>query len=364
MEFKEFKISDMFEIKKGKSIYTNKYINENWGEFSVFSSQTTNNWEIGKINSYDFDIWCITWTTDWIYAGTTFLRENIKFSMTTHCWALILKEKYKEEVNLEYVNYYLSIYLKQYAIWNDNKRMTAGMISDLYIKLPIQENWTIDIKHQKALAIKYKQIEKIKEKLNNIKDDLSKKQILINNNIDTKRIKIKDILFSPPTNSWLKKIHVSSNNKDWSYLPVYSASSNEKAIFGRLPKTSKWKKYKNTLTRNKDGSSGVVFYRENEFIPYEKVKVLAIKDEYINLLDYNFLRIIIENQLLSFWYSFWTKCSMENVLNTEIEIPIDENWFFDIKEQKNNALKYEKLSKIQKSLVEELDYLENIRVEI
>ena len=68
----------------------------------MYSSQTFQDGEIAKINSYDFDSKCLTWTTDGIYAGTLFLR-NGKFSMTTHCGALILKEKYREDISLEYV---------------------------------------------------------------------------------------------------------------------------------------------------------------------------------------------------------------------------------------------------------------------
>ena len=85
---KKIKIKELFDIKKGKSIYTNKYFHENKGKYPVYSSQTYNNGEIAKINSYDYDEKCLTWTTDGIYAGTIFLRNN-KFSMTTHCGALL-----------------------------------------------------------------------------------------------------------------------------------------------------------------------------------------------------------------------------------------------------------------------------------
>jgi restriction endonuclease S subunit len=59
-DFKEIFLSDVFEIKKGSSKYTNEFINENLGEHPVYSSQTTNDGIIGKTNCYDYDCECLT----------------------------------------------------------------------------------------------------------------------------------------------------------------------------------------------------------------------------------------------------------------------------------------------------------------
>ena len=48
-------VDELFDIKKGKSVYTNKYFHEHTGSFPVYSSQTENNGELGKIATYDFD---------------------------------------------------------------------------------------------------------------------------------------------------------------------------------------------------------------------------------------------------------------------------------------------------------------------
>lgn len=95
-----------------------------------------------------------------------------------------------------------------------------------------------------------------------------------------KIILIKEILFSPPTNSGLKKEHVEQKQLNSNYIPVYSASKDEKHIYGWVRKDSKWKKYENLLTWVKDGSSsGYVFYRKELFVPYEKLKILELKEE-------------------------------------------------------------------------------------
>ncbi|MCB2141129.1 N-6 DNA methylase [bacterium] len=66
--FKEINITSIFNIAKGKSIYTKKYIHENQGPFPVFSSQTKDDGILGFIDTPDFDVDCLTWTTDGVHA--------------------------------------------------------------------------------------------------------------------------------------------------------------------------------------------------------------------------------------------------------------------------------------------------------
>ena len=75
-----------FEIERGRVI-SKIEIEENIGEYPVYSSQTTNNGELGKINSYDFDGEYVTWTTDGVHTGTCFYRKG-KFNTTNVCGML------------------------------------------------------------------------------------------------------------------------------------------------------------------------------------------------------------------------------------------------------------------------------------
>jgi type I restriction enzyme M protein len=163
-KIKSVKINDIFDVKKGKSKYTNTYIQKNKGNFDLYSSQTTNKGVIGKINSFDFDKQCLTWTTDGIHAGTVFLR-NEKFSMTTHCGALILKNDIKS-ISLDFIYSFLKENLKKYAVGEQNKRITVSMIKNIEIKIPIDKNGNYDLQIQKKIAEKYKKIEGIKKAIN------------------------------------------------------------------------------------------------------------------------------------------------------------------------------------------------------
>lgn len=153
-------ITKYFKLAKGNSLYTNKYIKSNIGEYPVYSSQTTNDGILGKINTYDFDTRCLTWTTDGIHAGTVFIRSN-KFSMTTHCGALILKEEFKNDINLSYVYHYLRNNLKKIAIGEQNKRVTVNIMKRVQIPIPYKSG-KIDFTKQNEISHKYNKIEEIK----------------------------------------------------------------------------------------------------------------------------------------------------------------------------------------------------------
>jgi len=167
--YKTEKIEDLFKIEKGKSLYTNEFIVKNRGNFPLYSSQTTNDGVIGNINIFDYNCEAITWTTDGIYAGTVFLR-NGKFSMTTHCGALILKPDVKN-ILLDYIYSYLKNNLKSFAVGEQNKRVTTTIIKPIKISIPINSKGEFDITAQKEIAEKYRKIAQIKK---NISEELDK----------------------------------------------------------------------------------------------------------------------------------------------------------------------------------------------
>lgn len=162
--YKEVSILELFGkkgIKKGLSKYTNTYVQEHNGRFPLYSSKTINSGIIGYIDSFDFDTKCITWTTDGIHAGTVFLRDE-KFSMTTHCGALIIDDNLKS-IYLEYVLNYLKDSLKSYAVGEQNKRVTVNIVKKVIIKIPINNSGSFDRNKQKEIAEKYHKIEEVKQ---------------------------------------------------------------------------------------------------------------------------------------------------------------------------------------------------------
>src|SRR5690606_32878112 len=126
-------------IEKGKAKYTKSYMNKHKGKYPVYSSQTSNEGVIANIDSYDYDCKCLTWTTDGTYVGTVFLRNN-KFSMTTHCGGLFLKDIYKDKISLEYMQAILNNILPLYKEGEgSNKRLGVNRIGKIKINIPADE---------------------------------------------------------------------------------------------------------------------------------------------------------------------------------------------------------------------------------
>lgn len=168
-KFKLTNVITLFDPKKGQDKYTKDYMRKHLGKYPVYSSQTINDGIIATIDSYDFDTECLTWTTDGIHAGTVFYR-NGKFSMTTHCGALLLKDSYKGRINLLYVLCQLNTVLKEYALSEGNKRVTVDRIKNVPIKIPIDNKGNLDLGEQKRLADAFI---KVREMKNGLKKDFN-----------------------------------------------------------------------------------------------------------------------------------------------------------------------------------------------
>jgi hypothetical protein len=177
--FVTVKIGEIFDIVKGKSKYTKSYMNKHKGEYPVYSSQTSDEGVIASIDSYDYNCKCLTWTTYGTYVGTVFLRDG-KFSMTTHCGALFLKNEFKNKISFEYIQTILNNILPLNKEGEgSNKRLGVNKIEKIEIDIPIDNKKNFDIEKQKQTAERYSKIGEIKknikgelEKIENIKIDI------------------------------------------------------------------------------------------------------------------------------------------------------------------------------------------------
>ena len=71
-KWKKVTIGEVFKLGRGRVI-SKEEIQKKSGIFPVYSSQTSNNGELGKIDTYDFAGDYITWTTDGANAGICIL---------------------------------------------------------------------------------------------------------------------------------------------------------------------------------------------------------------------------------------------------------------------------------------------------
>jgi type I restriction enzyme, S subunit len=103
-EWTEYSIKDLCKVGRGRVI-SRVEIESNLGSYPVYSSQTSNNGEMGRIATYDFDGEYVTWTTDGANAGTIFYR-NGKFNCTNVCGTLQSTNKH---TNMQFLAYQLSV---------------------------------------------------------------------------------------------------------------------------------------------------------------------------------------------------------------------------------------------------------------
>ncbi|EKB55407.1 restriction endonuclease subunit S [Bergeyella zoohelcum] len=125
-------LGEVAELKRGRVI-SKTYLTENIGDFPVYSSQTMNNGEIGKIDTFDFEGDYLTWTTDGAYAGTIFKRKG-KFSITNVCGLIDVN---KDVLNLDFLFHWLSITTKKYVYSGmGNPKLMSNQIAKIPIPLP------------------------------------------------------------------------------------------------------------------------------------------------------------------------------------------------------------------------------------
>ena len=131
-DWKKSAMSDSFDLGRGRVI-SKKYIEENKGIYPVFSSQTFNNGELGKINTFDFKGDYITWTTDGANAGEVFFRTG-KFNCTNVCGTA--KPKDEKEIYACFIAYYLKGKTKKYVSYVGNPKLMNGVFGTIPIRYP------------------------------------------------------------------------------------------------------------------------------------------------------------------------------------------------------------------------------------
>ncbi len=126
------KIGDICEISRGIVISKN-YIQDNIGEYPVYSSQTEDNGCLGKIKTFAFEGEYLTWTTDGANAGTLFYRTG-RFNITNVCGLLKVKDN---AIYIKYLYYSLGIEAPKYV--NNgmgNAKLMSNVMSNIRIPLP------------------------------------------------------------------------------------------------------------------------------------------------------------------------------------------------------------------------------------
>lgn len=359
--FKKVKISEIFDIYWEQSNLTKTFIEKNRGAFPVYSWETKNSNAYWYLDSYKFEKKLLLWTTYWDAWSLKIVEW--KFNIWRNASWLWIKDKFIENIYLDYIKSIAEIYFKIKAQWDKwtLRKLSQTRVKNIKIKIPINKYWEFDLEKQKEIAEKYKKIEKIKNKIKLIKEDLEEKVIKFEFGWKSKKVSIKDIF-----ELWRgKSIYTREywNNNKWEF-PVYSA----------------WKE-KLTSINTFDFDWEYLTWATNWFAGYLKrlnwkfslnadrwIFLPKTKEINIDFINYSLaidLRNLTKWRMWDKWKNEFTKLSPKKIEdNIFIEIPIKNNWKFDLEKQKEVAKKYEKIEKIKTNLIEELEYLEKIKIDI
>ena len=126
------KISDICNISRG-IVISKEDIISNMGDFPVYSSQTENDGELGRISTYAYEGEYLTWTTDGANAGTVFYRTG-KFSVTNVCGLL---KVVNSDCLARYIYYVLSLEAPKYVRRGmGNPKLMSNVMGNITIPLP------------------------------------------------------------------------------------------------------------------------------------------------------------------------------------------------------------------------------------
>ena len=174
------KVEELFEIGRGRVIGKGE-IQQNPGPYPVYSSQTSNNGEFGRIGTYDFDGEYLTWTTDGIYAGAVFYRTG-KFNCTNVCGTL----KKKSNLDSKFFSYALPLEAERHVVKTANPKLMNNIMAKVVVPVP-------PLKEQQKIA----------EILGAVDENIAKTQELIDTTEKLKRGLMQELF--TPKNSWLNR---------------------------------------------------------------------------------------------------------------------------------------------------------------
>ncbi len=347
----------MFEIKKGKSVYTKKYGDINKGSYPVYSA--SNIAPLTIINTFDLEGEFLTWATNG-FAGYIKII-NGQFSINGDRALLVPKI---QNIDLGYVKNQIEPIFRNMAKGRKGEsgqdeftKVYPNMVIDVPIIIPVNANGEIDLETQIETSSKIKSIEEIKEKITEYKKQIQSINVKIANDYVFKNVKVDDI-FTIVQGKALTQTFINSNIGEY---PIYSSNTLNNGLLGMI-KTFNHDLNGITWT-TRGANAGTAFLREGRFSITNNCGLLSTKNNIIIDLDYiySFLRSNLK---------YYTKGDSNKMLtanmikNIEIPILINSKGEFDMEAQQEIAYKYQKIEEVKASVIVELEKLENIKVDL
>lgn len=147
-------------------------------------------------------------------------------------------------------------------------------------------------------------------------------------------------------------------------IPVYGGGMYEEPIGYIADNIPGVKYFEQCLAWNREGSVGYVFYHKTKFSTNDHQRPLILKEEYRESLNYDYLRIVLEQLLLSQGFSWGKTASKEKVMEMSIDIPFNDECQIDIESQNDIVQRHQNICFAKANLKDYLDKLKKSNVQI
>lgn len=212
------KVWTLCNIWRWRVINAQEMADNHW-DYPVYSSQTSNDWIMWYLNSYEFEWEYATWTTDWANAWRVFLR-NWKFNCTNVCWTL--KNKNEELLEMWLLPYALNFITRFYVRYDINPKLMNNVMAKVELPLPNSKKAQINLINY--LDKKTEQINTFIKNKKRLIELLEEQKISIINKAVTKwldeNVKMKDSwipwVWNIPENWWIIKLKFLWKIVNWS----------------------------------------------------------------------------------------------------------------------------------------------------
>lgn len=169
-------------LNKGSNQISEEAIYKNYDKdgYPVYSSATKNEGLMGRVKKEYFDNFHkkgnageLTWTTNG-YAGLVFYRDT-DYLYSEKCGRIVIREEYKDLINPKYLMLYLNqITYKYKTAESNNGKLDIIHMSNIPVKLPLDDEGNISISIQNAIIDEYSKLWEIESKLNEVNEKIEK----------------------------------------------------------------------------------------------------------------------------------------------------------------------------------------------
>lgn len=281
------KLDNIFQILSGRGEYTEAYLVTHHGEYPVLSGKTKHNGVFGYIDHYDHELPpCLSYSKDGEHSGTIFFQEG-KLSLTSHVNILLLKEDFRDKINLFWFKFKYEPVFKELVRGKFGiPSLPSEIVEQIDITLPSME------KQDEELS-RFKKKEDVINSLNVAISEIERRLLELRQMV----IEVKEgndidgaTLLEPLTKNTGLTEKVLYDYSDPTYqeqIPVYNGASSPS---GFLPSYALKEINKNIIVYKKEDAilivrkgvkAGTVFIpNEDKYIVGEDIIIVKFRDQY------------------------------------------------------------------------------------